>query len=157
MMKLKVNGTEYEIASDWQDESLLDVLRDHLGLTGTRFSCGIGVCGACMVHIDDSPTNSCLTPVSIAVGKEIMTIEGLAANDGTLHPLQQAWIDEAVPQCGYCQSGQLMRALSLLREKPDPDDTDIDQAMNGNLCRCGTYPRIKRSIRKAALVLREVK
>ena len=156
-MKLKVNGTEYEIASDWQDESLLDVLRDHLGLTGTRFSCGIGVCGACMVHIDDSPTNSCLTPVSIAAGKEIMTIEGLAANDGTLHPLQQAWIDEAVPQCGYCQSGQLMRALSLLQEKPDPDDADIDQAMNGNLCRCGTYPRIKRSIKKAALVLREVK
>ncbi|MDC0069180.1 (2Fe-2S)-binding protein [Gammaproteobacteria bacterium] len=157
MMKLKVNGTEYEIASDWQDESLLDVLRDHLGLTGTRFSCGIGVCGACMVHIDDSPTNSCLTPVSIAAGKEIMTIEGLAANDGTLHPLQQAWIDEAVPQCGYCQSGQLMRALSLLQEKPDPDDADIDQAMNDNLCRCGTYPRIKRSIKKAALVLREVK
>ena len=156
-MKLKVNGTEYEIASDWQDESLLDVLRDHLGLTGTRFSCGIGVCGACMVHIDDSPTNSCLTPVSITAGKEIMTIEGLAANDGTLHPLQQAWIDEAVPQCGYCQSGQLMRALSLLQEKPDPDDADIDQAMNGNLCRCGTYPRIKRSIKKAALVLREVK
>ena len=156
-MKLKVNGTEYEIASDWQDESLLDVLRDHLGLTGTRFSCGIGVCGACMVHIDDSPTNSCLTPVSIAAGKEIMTIEGLAANDGTLHPLQQAWIDEAAPQCGYCQSGQLMRALSLLQEKPDPDDDDIDQAMNGNLCRCGTYARIKRSIKKAALVLREVK
>ena len=156
-MRLKVNGTEYEIASDWQDESLLDVLRGHLGLTGTRFSCGIGVCGACMVHIDDSPTNSCLTPVSIAAGKEIMTIEGLAANDGTLHPLQQAWIDEAVPQCGYCQSGQLMCALSLLREKPDPDDADIDQAMNGNLCRCGTYPRIKRSIKKAALVLREAK
>lgn len=156
-MELKVNGTEYEIDPEWQSETLLDVLRDHLGLTGTRFSCGIGACGACLVHIDDLPANSCLTPVSMAAGKEIMTIEGLAVDDGTLHPLQQAWIDEAVPQCGYCQSGQLMRAFSLLQEKPNPDDADIDQAMNANLCRCGTYPRIRKSIKKAALVLREAK
>jgi len=107
------------------------------------------------VHVDNEPTTSCITPVSMAEGKEILTIEGLASDDGTLHPLQQAWIDEAVPQCGFCQSGQIMRALGLLQETPDPDDADIDQAMNGNLCRCGTYPRIRKSIKKAALVLRE--
>lgn len=156
-MKLKVNGVEYEIDPDWHDENLLDVLRDHLGLTGTRFSCGIGNCGACMVQIDGLSINSCLASLSMAAGKEILTIEGMAADDGTLHPLQQAWIDEAVPQCGYCQSGQLMRALSLLKENADPDDADIDQAMNGNLCRCGSYPRIRRSIKKAAIVLREAR
>lgn len=154
-MKLNINGIDYDVGSDWQNESLLDVLRDHLGMTGTHFSCGIGQCGACLVHVDNEPATSCIAPVSMAEGKEILTIEGLASDDGTLHPLQQAWIDEAVPQCGFCQSGQIMRALALLQETPNPDDADIDQAMNGNLCRCGTYPRIRRSIKKAALVLRE--
>jgi len=154
-MKLNINGIDYRVDSDWQNESLLDVLRDHLGMTGTHFSCGIGQCGACLVQVDNEPTTSCIAPVSMAEGKEILTIEGLASDDGTLHPLQQAWIDEAVPQCGFCQSGQIMRALALLQETPDPDDADIDQAMSGNLCRCGTYPRIRRSIKKAALVLRE--
>ena len=107
------------------------------------------------MHVDNEPTTSCIAPVSMAEGKEILTIEGLASDDGALHPLQQAWIDEAVPQCGFCQSGQIMRALALLQETPNPDDADIDQAMNGNLCRCGTYPRIRISIKKAALVLRE--
>ena len=154
-MKLNINGIDHHVDSDWQHESLLDVLRDHLGITGTHFSCGIGQCGACLVHVDKEPTTSCITPVSMAEGKEILTIEGLASDEGTLHPLQQAWIDEAVPQCGFCQSGQIMRALALLQETPNPDDADIDQAMNGNLCRCGTYPRIRKSIKKAALVLRE--
>ena len=154
-MKLNINGIDYHVDSDWQNESLLDVLRDHLGMTGTHFSCGIGQCGACLVQVDNEPTTSCIAPVSMAEGKEILTIEGLASDDGTLHPLQQAWIDEAVPQCGFCQSGQIMRALALLQETPNPDDADIDQAMNGNLCRCGTYPRIRKSIKKAALVLRE--
>ena len=154
-MKLNINGIDYDVGSDWQNESLLDVLRDHLGMTGTHFSCGIGQCGACLVHVDNEPATSCIAPVSMAEGKEILTIEGLASDDGTLHPLQQAWIDEAVPQCGFCQSGQIMRALALLQETPNPDDAEIDQAMNGNLCRCGTYPRIRRSIKKAALVLRE--
>jgi isoquinoline 1-oxidoreductase alpha subunit len=154
-MKLNVNGIDYHVDSDWQNESLLDVLRDHLGMTGTHFSCGIGQCGACLVHVDNEPTTSCVAPVSMAEGKAILTIEGLASDDGTLHPLQQAWIDETVPQCGFCQSGQIMRALALLQKTPNPDDADIDQAMNGNLCRCGTYPRIRKSIKKAALVLRE--
>lgn len=154
-MKLNINGIDHHVDSDWQSESLLDVLRDHLGITGTHFSCGIGQCGACLVHVDNEPITSCITPVSMAEGKEILTIEGLASDDGTLHPLQQAWIHEAVPQCGFCQSGQIMRALALLQETPNPDDADIDQAMNGNLCRCGTYPRIRKSIKKAALVLQE--
>ena len=154
-MKLNINGIDHRVDSDWQNESLLDVLRDHLGITGTHFSCGIGQCGACLVHVDSEPTTSCITPVSMAEDKEILTIEGLVSDEGTLHPLQQAWIDEAVPQCGFCQSGQIMRALALLQKTPAPDDADIDQAMNGNLCRCGTYPRIRKSIKKAALVLRE--
>ena len=113
-MKLNVNGVEREVAADWLNESLLTVLRDHLGLTGTRFSCGIGQCGACVVHVDGAPINSCLIPVQQAAGKAVLTIEGLAAADGTLHPLQQAWVDENVPQCGFCQSGQIMQALALL-------------------------------------------
>jgi isoquinoline 1-oxidoreductase alpha subunit len=155
-MKLNINGVEREVAADWHNETLLTVLREHLGLTGTRFSCGIGQCGACMVHVDGVPATSCLVPVGDVAGKTVLTIEGLAADDGTLHPLQQAWIDECVPQCGYCQSGQIMRALALLEETPGPDDADIDRAMSGNLCRCGTYERIRKSIKNAAIVLREV-
>lgn len=149
-MKLNVNGVEREVAADWLNESLLTVLRDHLGLTGTRFSCGIGQCGACVVHVDGAPINSCLIPVQEAAGKAVLTIEGLAAADGTLHPLQQAWVDENVPQCGFCQSGQIMQALALLDTNPEPNDADIDQAMSGNLCRCGTYDRIRKAIKSAA-------
>ena len=154
-MKLNINGVERQVATDWQDETLLTLLRDHLGLSGTRFSCGIGQCGACLVHVEGSPVTSCLMSVMDAANKNILTIEGLAAEDGTLHPLQQAWIDDSVPQCGYCQSGQIMQALALLETTPDPDDADIDQAMNGNLCRCGTYDRIRKSIKNAAIVMRE--
>ena len=149
-MKLNVNGVEREVAADWLNESLLTVLREHLGLTGTRFSCGIGQCGACVVHVDGAPINSCLIPVQQAAGKAVLTIEGLAAADGTLHPLQQAWVDENVPQCGFCQSGQIMQALALLDTTPEPNDADIDQAMSGNLCRCGTYDRIRKAIKSAA-------
>ena len=149
-MKLNVNGVEREVAADWLNESLLTVLREHLGLTGTRFSCGIGQCGVCVVHVDGAPINSCLIPVQQAAGKAVLTIEGLAAADGTLHPLQQAWVDENVPQCGFCQSGQIMQALALLDTTPEPNDADIDQAMSGNLCRCGTYDRIRKAIKSAA-------
>jgi len=155
-MKLKVNGTVHEVAREWQEETLLSVLREHLGLTGSRLSCGIGQCGACVVHIDGRPANSCVMPVASAAGRDILTIEGLAGEDGSLHPIQQCWIDENVPQCGYCQSGQIMQALALLKETPSPDDDDIDRAMSGNLCRCGTYDRIRKSIKKAALVMQRM-
>ena len=137
-MRLKVNGDMRDVAEDWQDENLLVVLREHLGLVGSRFSCGIGQCGACVVHVDGEPVSSCLVPVSDIENKEVLTVESLADADGTLHPLQQAWLDENVPQCGYCQSGQLMQALSLLQRKPNPNDADINTAMSGHLCRCGT-------------------
>jgi isoquinoline 1-oxidoreductase alpha subunit len=154
-MKLKVNGIEREVETAWRKETLLTVLREHFGLTGSRFSCGIGQCGACLVHIDGIPVTSCLMPASEAVDKNILTIEGLATREGTLHPLQQAWIDENVPQCGYCQSGQIMQALALLENNPAPNDNDINLAMNANLCRCGTYDRIRKSIKRAASIMRE--
>lgn len=154
-MKLKVNGDMRDVAEDWQDENLLVVLREHLGLVGSRFSCGIGQCGACVVHVDGEPVSSCLVPVSEIENKEVLTVESLAAADGTLHPLQQAWLDENVPQCGYCQSGQLMQALSLLKHNPNPNDADIDTAMSGHLCRCGTYERIRKAIKRAALNMQE--
>ena len=153
-MKLKVNGIERQVETEWRKETLLTVLREHFGLTGSRFSCGIGQCGACLVHIDGIPVTSCLMPASEAVDKNILTIEGLATREGTLHPLQQAWIDENVPQCGYCQSGQIMQALALLENNPDPNDNDINLAMNANLCRCGTYDRIRKSIKRAASIMR---
>ena len=152
-MKLNVNGVERQVATEWRDESLLTVLREQLGLTGSRFSCGIGECGACLVHVDGVPTNSCLMPVAAVADKAVLTIEGLVAKDGTLHPLQQVWIDENVPQCGYCQSGQIMKALALLKENKTPTDDDINRAMSGVLCRCGTYDRIRKSIKKAALFM----
>jgi len=127
---------------------LLWVLRDEIGLTGTKFGCGRGLCGTCTIHLDGEPTRSCMTPVEYADGSEITTIEGLS-NDVS-HPLQQAWIDEEVPQCGYCQSGQIMTAAALLKRIPDPSDDDIDVAMKMNLCRCGTYQRIRKAIHKAA-------
>ena len=127
---------------------LLWVLRDEIGLTGTKFGCGRGLCGTCTIHLDGEPTRSCMTPVEYAEDSEITTIEGLSNN--VSHPLQQAWIDEEVPQCGYCQSGQIMTAAALLKQNPDPSDDDIDVAMKMNLCRCGTYQRIRKAIHKAA-------
>ena len=130
------------------DMPLLWVLRDTLNMTGTKFGCGMALCGACTVHINGEATRSCITPVSSVAGKKITTIEGLSA-DGS-HPVQQAWMEEDVPQCGYCQSGQIMSAAALLANKPDPDDAAIDAAMAGNICRCGTYVRIRDAIKKAA-------
>jgi isoquinoline 1-oxidoreductase alpha subunit len=146
-LTLKVNGKEYTVDVD-PDTPLLWVLRDTLGLTGTKFSCGVGLCGACVVHLDGAPVRSCVTPVSEVAGRSITTIEGLSP-DGS-HPLQRAWIAEDVPQCGYCQPGQIMTAAALLAENPHPSDEDIDAAMSGNLCRCGTYQRIRRAIHRAA-------
>ena len=147
MAKLTVNGKQHTVDVT-PDTPILWVVRDHLGLTGTKYGCGISQCGACTVHMDGHAIRSCVTPVSAAVGREITTIEGLSG-DGS-HPVQQAWIDLDVPQCGYCQSGQIMSAAALLASNPKPSDADIDQAMSGNLCRCGTYARIRRAIHQAA-------
>ena len=149
-MKLNVNGDIHEIAEDWQGESLLNVLREQLGLVGSRFSCGIGQCGACVVHVNGAPVSSCLLPVAEATDKEILTIESLADADGALHPLQQAWLDENVPQCGYCQSGQIMQAASLLAKNTNPTRDEVVAHMDGNLCRCMTYSRIQKAIMRAA-------
>ena len=146
-MNLNVNGTEREVDAP-ADMPLLWVLRDLMGLTGTKFGCGIAQCGACTVHIDGAPLRSCITPVSAVAGKKITTIEGLSA-DGQ-HPVQQAWAELDVVQCGYCQSGQIMSAVALLAKIPTPTDTDIDQALSGNICRCGTYPRIRAAVHRAA-------
>ena len=152
-MKMRVNGVTRSVAVDWQNETLLSVLREFLNWPGSRYSCGIGQCGACTVHIEGQPVASCVTPVSAAQNKDVLTIEGLASADGELHPLQQAWIEESVPQCGYCQSGQIMSATSLLKQNPKPSDADIDAAMSGNICRCGTYQRIRTAIHEAAAKL----
>lgn len=149
MATLIVNGTRKTVDVD-PDMPLLWVLREDLKLTGTKFGCGISQCGACTVHMDGVPVRSCSTPVSFADGTEIVTIEGVAAADGTLHAVQQAWIDHQVPQCGYCQSGQIMSAVALLADKPNPTDEDIDMAMRGNICRCGAYGRIRAAIKTAA-------
>jgi len=146
-ISLRINGRDRTV-SVAPETPLLWVLRDTLELTGTKFGCGAGLCGACTVHLDGQATRSCATPVSQASGKSITTIEGLSANG--LHPLQQAWIAEQVPQCGYCQAGQIMAAAALLGRFPRPSDEQITQAMNGNLCRCGTYERIRRAIHRAA-------
>ncbi len=130
------------------DMPLLWVLRDTLNLTGTKFGCGMALCGACTVHINGEATRSCITPVSGVSGKRVTTIEGLSAD--VSHPVQRAWIEEDVPQCGYCQSGQIMAAAALLAKKPNPTDADIDDAMSGNICRCGTYQRIRKAIHRAA-------
>jgi isoquinoline 1-oxidoreductase subunit alpha len=130
------------------DMPLLWVLRDVLNMTGTKFGCGMALCGACTVHINGEPTRSCITQISTVSGKKVTTIEGLST-DGS-HPVQKAWIEEDVPQCGYCQSGQIMSAVALLAKKPKPTDADIDDAMSGNICRCGTYQRIRKAIHRAA-------
>jgi len=144
---LRVNGTEKHVDVS-PDTPLLWVLRDSLELTGTKFGCGVGLCGACSVHVNGALTHSCTLRVSEAAGKNITTIEGLGANG--LHALQQAWIDEDVPQCGYCQSGQIMAAAALLAKTPLPSDNDITDFMSGNICRCGTYDRIRRAIHRAS-------
>ena len=149
-MKLRVNGQERDVSDEWRKESLLDTLREQCGLTGTRYSCGVGLCGACTVHINGQAVSSCLIPVETVGESEIRTIESLVSKDGSIHPLQQAWIDERVPQCGYCQAGQIMQALALLESNPSPTDDEIDEAMDANLCRCGTYNRIRRAIRTAS-------
>lgn len=149
---LNVNGVKRQVEAD-PDTPLLWVIRDIVGLTGTKFGCGMALCGACTVHINDQPVRSCSTPIStVKSTQRITTIEGLSPD--TNHPVQQAWIAEQVPQCGYCQSGQIMSAVALLRANPSPSDEDIDNYMAGNLCRCGTYPRIRKAIHRAAEMMR---
>ena len=150
MVEIEVNGEARQVDVE-PEMPLLWVLREHLALTGTKFGCGIAQCGACTVHVAGVPVRSCTTPVGAVAGRAVTTIEGLG-RDGQRHPLQQAWIDEQVPQCGYCQSGQIMAAAALLAQSPTPSDADIDAAMRGNVCRCGTYGRIRRAIKRAAVI-----
>jgi len=147
MIKLNLNGKDAEIDVE-DDMPLLWVLRDTLGLTGTKFGCGMALCGACTVHLDGAPIRSCVTPAHAAAGKNVTTIEGLSPDSS--HPVQRAWIELDVPQCGYCQSGQIMSAAALLAKTPQPSDEQIDAAMSGNICRCGTYQRIRAAIHRAA-------
>ena len=150
MVEIEVNGEARRVDVE-PEMPLLWVLREHLALTGTKFGCGIAQCGACTVHVGGVPVRSCTTPVGAVAGRAVTTIEGLGG-DGQRHALQQAWIDEQVPQCGYCQSGQIMAAAALLAQNPAPSDADIDTAMRGNVCRCGTYGRIRRAIKRAAVI-----
>ena len=147
MISLTVNGKQHDLDVS-ADMPLLWVIRDSIGLTGTKFGCGLSQCGACTVHLDGEPVRSCVTPVSSVGAKRVTTVEGLSPTSS--HALQLAWIAEQVPQCGYCQSGQLMSAAALLAKTADPTDADIDAAMSGNICRCGTYQRIRRAIHRAA-------
>ncbi len=151
-MKITVNGNRHQISDEFAETSLLWVLRDELGLVGTKFGCGIGTCGACTIHVNGQAVRSCQTTPEDIAGHNITTIEGLAAtsSESSLHPVQQAWIDQSVPQCGYCQAGQIMSAAALLAKNPLPSDADIDHTMSGNLCRCGTYARIRAAIKQAA-------
>lgn len=149
MISFTVNGDSHTVEVEG-DKPLLWVLRENLKLTGTKFGCGMAQCGACTVHIDGQPMRSCVMPISAVAGKSITTIEGVKSENGDLHPVQQAWISEQVPQCGYCQSGQIMSAVALLRDNPQPTDRDIDLAMRGNICRCGMYTRVRTAIKVAA-------
>jgi len=149
-----LNGKSVKVDED-PSTPLLWVLRDTLGLTGTKFGCGMALCGACTVHLDGKAIRSCVAQLSRVEGKRVITIEGLSVN--LSHPLQRAWIEVDVPQCGYCQSGQIMSAAVLLRENPKPTDMDIDEAMSGNICRCGTYTRIRRAIHRAAEMAAETR
>ena len=148
-IQTSINGKAVALSAE-PDTPLLWVIREELGLTGTKFGCGVAACGACTVHVDGEPTRSCSVPVSEVAGKSITTIEGLKSADGTLHAVQTAWIAAQVPQCGYCQSGQIMSAVALLSQNKAPSDIDINEAMSGNLCRCGAYPRIRAAIHDAA-------
>ncbi len=152
-IRFQLNGQPAQLQPPWAGERLLFALREGLGLNGPKFGCGQGGCGACTVLLDGEPVRSCVLPAAAAAGRRLTTVEGLAAADGTLHALQQAWLDEAVAQCGYCQAGQLMAAAALLRRHPRPDDAQIDAAMAAQLCRCGTQPRIRRAIQRAAQAL----
>jgi isoquinoline 1-oxidoreductase subunit alpha len=147
MTVITVNNQTVTVDAD-PETPLLWVLRDHLGMTGTKFGCGMALCGACTVHVDGAATRSCVLPLSAVAGKSVTTIEGLSADRS--HPVQRAWIEIDVPQCGYCQSGQIMSAAALLKSNPHPSEADIDAAMSGNICRCGTYPRIRKAIHRAA-------
>ncbi len=149
---IEINGKEVRVPEELHEMRLLDVLRDHLGLRGTKYGCGLGLCGACTIHLDGAAIRSCQIPAGAALGRRVTTIEGLAGSstEARLHPVQEAWIAEAVPQCGYCQPGQIMTAAALLARSPDPPDAEIRAELSGNLCRCGTYPRIRRAIRHAA-------
>lgn len=149
---LNVNGKSYRLSVDDPEIPLLWVLRDSLGLMGTKYGCGMALCGACVVLVNGESTRSCNLQVSQAAGKKITTIEGLSP-DGR-HPVQKAWVEEGVPQCGYCQSGQIMSAASLLHTNPSPTDADIDAALSGNICRCGTYVRIRKAVHRASEILR---
>jgi isoquinoline 1-oxidoreductase subunit alpha len=150
---LNVNGKKYNVEAD-SDTPLLWVIRDYVGLKGTKFGCGMALCGACTVHLDGQPIRSCSTPVStLKTSNKITTIEGISEN--TDHAVQKAWIEAQVPQCGYCQSGQIMSAVALLKTNANPSDDDIDSAMSGNICRCGTYPRIRKAIHRAAEMIKE--
>ena len=151
MISLTVNGTPRQLDVP-PDMPLLWAVRETLGLTGTKYGCGMALCGACTVHVDGAPARSCVTPVSAAAGKQVTTIEGLSAQ--TDHPAQRAWIELDVPQCGYCQSGQIMSAAALLAQNTAPTDQDIDAAMGGNICRCGTYQRIRAAVHRAAVLAR---
>ena len=152
MISFTVNGKDQKV-DVLPDTPLLWVLRDTIGLTGTKYGCGIALCGACIVHVNGEPTRSCTMPISQAGGKKVTTIEGLSRNSS--HPLQKAWIAEEVPQCGYCQSGQIMSAAALLAKNSNPSDDDIDKAMSGNICRCGTYNRIRKAILTASAMMRK--
>ena len=148
MTKLNVNGKPYDVVAT-ADTPLLWVLRDELGLTGTKFGCGMALCEACTIHIDGQPGRACVTPISSLAGKKVVTIEAIGT-DKVGKAVQTAWVDMGVPQCGYCQAGQIMSATALLKQKPKPTDADIESAMNGNICRCGTYGRIRAAIKRAA-------
>jgi isoquinoline 1-oxidoreductase alpha subunit len=149
-MQLTINGQQYTVPDSEGSTPLLWVLRDQIGLVGAKYGCGVAQCGACTVHINGLPVRSCVTPTSAVAGQQVTTIEGLAGDDGRLHVLQEAWIEHDVAQCGYCQAGQIMSAASLLKQNAKPTDADIDDALAGNLCRCGTYVRIRRAIHAAA-------
>ena len=147
-IELTINGKSQVVSNVPDDMPLLWVLRDILGLTGTKFGCGIAICGSCTVHLDGEPVRSCVIPIGTLAGKNVLTIEGLSENGD--HPVQLAWMDENVPQCGYCQPGQIMSAVALLDSNPSPSDQDINEAMAGNICRCGTYLRIRKAIKNAS-------
>ncbi|HEY7772129.1 MAG TPA: (2Fe-2S)-binding protein [Marinagarivorans sp.] len=155
MLKLTLNGQSVSLEAD-DNMPILYALRDIQQLTGTKYGCGAGQCGACTVHINGEPVRSCLTPLSMAAGKTVTTIEGLAKGE-QLHPVQQAWLDNNVPQCGYCQAGQMMSAAALLAKNASPSDDEINSHMQGNICRCGTYPRIKKAIKQAGVMIQEAK
>ncbi len=148
MITLEINGSKHDVDLP-EDTPILWALRDHLGFTGTKFGCGMSLCGACTVHLDGEPIRSCVTPITAAAGKKIVTIEALE-NDETGKAVQKAWVEMGVPQCGFCQTGQIMSATALLKKTPAPTDADIDAAMSGNLCRCGTYTRIRSAIKNVA-------